>query len=182
MAGHSVHCHRCGDRIRDPVQRALMSQRTAAAACAALILYPLAIGLPILRVERLGQAHDSNAWQAAMSLLDAGDTAVGVVILLCSVIIPLLKLIALLDLSLRNSKAPPERRRMVVHLVEWTGRWSMVDVLVVAVLVAAIKLGDVMTVSAGPGAIAFTAMVIFSLIASACFDPHSLWDEKRKSA
>ena len=66
-------------------------------------------------------------------------------------------------------------RALTYHLIEWTGRWGMLDVLLVAVLVALVKLGDLMQISAGPGATAFATVVILSLLASACFDPHSLW-------
>jgi len=68
---------------------------------------------------------------------------------------------------------------MTYRLVEWTGRWGMLDVLLVAILVAVLKLGDLMTVSAGPGLLAFTACVTLSLFAAASFDPHGLWDTEQ---
>jgi uncharacterized paraquat-inducible protein A len=69
-----------------------------------------------------------------------------------------------------------KHRAWTYHLVEWTGRWGMLDVLLVAILVAALKVGDLVEVHAGPAALAFTCCVVLSLLAAACFDPHSLWD------
>jgi paraquat-inducible protein A len=170
-----LHCARCGRRLPDRSDRELATSRTAAAATAALILYPLAIGLPVLRIERLGEAHTANAWQAATSLLRSGDTAVGVLILCCSILVPLVKILALLDVSLHASRLPAAARARLLSFVAWTGKWSMLDVLLVAMLAAAIKLGDFMTVTAGPGAVTFSAMVAMSMLASACHDERSLW-------
>jgi paraquat-inducible protein A len=61
-------------------------------------------------------------------------------------------------------------------MVEFLGRWGMVDVLLVAVLVAVVKLGDLVTVTPGPGVLAFGSVVVLSLLASAAFDPHALWE------
>ena len=68
-----------------------------------------------------------------------------------------------------------ERRALTYHLVEWTGRWGMLDVLLVALLVAVLKLGELVQLSAGPAALAFTGCVLLNLLASASFDPHALW-------
>ena len=91
--------------------------------------------------------------------------------------IPLLKLVGLFVLSGGALSGRPRTAAFTWHLVEWTGRWGMLDVLLVAVLVAVVKLGQLMELSAGPGALAFTACVALNLAASASFDPHSLWDE-----
>ena len=69
-------------------------------------------------------------------------------------------------------------RALTYQLVELTGRWGMLDVLRVALLVAVLKLGDFVEVSAGPGALAFGTCVVLSLLASASFDPHSLWESE----
>ena len=63
-------------------------------------------------------------------------------------------------------------------MIEFIGRWGMVDVLLVAVLVAVVKLGDLVEVTPGPGVVVFGGVVILSLIASAMFDPHAIWEEE----
>ena len=62
------------------------------------------------------------------------------------------------------------------RVVEFTGRWGMLDVLLVTLLIAVVKLGDVVQVAPGPAALAFTAVVVLSLLAAATFDPHALWE------
>lgn len=151
------------------------TSRTAAIALAALILYPLAVGLPMLRVERFGHAHESSVIQGGVTLMTSGHVFVGAVVLLCSVVIPLTKLVALLLLSSGVMFLRDEHRARTYHVVEWTGRWGMLDVLLVAILVAVLKVGDWVEVSAGPAAWVFTCCVVLSLLATALFDPHALW-------
>lgn len=141
---------------------------------AALILYPLAIGLPIMRLERFGHSTEASVLGGSLGLLEEGEVFVGGLVFLCSVCLPLFKLLALLILCLFDSMAA-RRRSHFYHAIEFTGRWGMLDVLLVAIVVAWVKIGDLVQVAAGPGAIAFCAMVVLSLTASANFDPHSIW-------
>jgi len=67
-------------------------------------------------------------------------------------------------------------------VVEATGRWGMLDVLLVAVLASVIKLGDLVDVDPGPGALVFTLLVAISLLAAAVFDPHAIWDDEEEVA
>ncbi|GAB4383895.1 MAG: hypothetical protein Kow0022_04900 [Phycisphaerales bacterium] len=144
---------------------------------AALILYPFAIGLPILRVEQLGYSHATNVWQGVVGLLAEGEWGVGLLVFLCSLVIPVMKLVAMLALSLPGWTIRRRHRALTYRVVEWIGRWGMVDVLLVAVLVAMVKLGSWAEVQPGPGLVAFAAVVLLSLISTACFDPHLIWED-----
>ncbi|MCA9283666.1 MAG: paraquat-inducible protein A [Phycisphaerales bacterium] len=154
-----------------------MRHRTMALALAALALYPVAIGLPVMTLTQLGHAHQTGIVQGGIDLLTSGNIAIGLLVLVCSVLLPLGKLGALLVLA-GDVALHPVRQAWIHRVVEWTGRWGMLDVLLVAILVAAVKLGDVVEVSLGPGALAFAACVALSLAASAAFDPHLLWSEQ----
>ncbi len=154
------------------------NRRAAALAAAGLILYPLAIGLPLIRVEKFGHHNEASILEGTATLLTQGHVLVGLLVGLCSVVLPLGKLGALLILSAGGLHLRHHHRALTYHLVELTGRWGMLDVLLVAVLVAVLKLGDVVEVSAGPAALAFTSCVVLSLLASAFFDPHSLWNSE----
>lgn len=169
-------CSRCGTALHRPGASLRSNNRTAAVALAALILYPLAISLPILKVQSLGHHTESSILDGTVNLLADGQLVVGLIILLCSVVIPLSKLISLLVLSVGGLGLRTHHRAWTYRLIEWTGRWGMLDVLLVAILVALLKLGDTMDVTPGPAAAAFTVCVVLSLIATACFDPHSLWE------
>ncbi len=110
------------------------------------------------------------------TLLSRGHIIVGLVVLLCSMVFPVLKLAALVVLSTGGSALRRHHRALTYRMVEWAGRWGMLDVLLVAILVAVLKLGDLVEVSVGPAALAFTSCVALSLVAAASFDPHRLWE------
>lgn len=172
--GERLRCPRCHTRLAG---RRKSSVRTAALAMAALCLYPVAISLPIMHVQRFGITREASVWSGGVGLVADGEVLVGAVVLLASVVLPLAKLVGLFLLAGAGSSLRPRMRAWTWHLVEATGRWGMLDVLLVAVLVAVVKLGSLMELSAGPGALAFTSCVLLNLAASASFDPHSLWEQ-----
>ena len=149
---------------------------------AALFIYPLAITLPIMKLEQLGTRSEASILDGTATLLQDGHLFVGLIVLLCSVILPMAKLLGLLILSSGHLLLHMRQRAWAYRFIEWTGRWGMLDILAVAVLVAAVKLGSSVELSAGPGAAAFATVVILSLIASAVFDPHALWESEADSS
>lgn len=168
-------CIRCGTTLhkRSTIRRS--NSRAAAIALAALILYPLAVSLPMIRVEKFGHHNEASILEGTATLLASGHIVVGLIVLLCSIVLPLGKLVALLVLSAGGLFLRSKHRAVSYHVVEWTGRWGMLDVLLVAILVATLKVGDFVDVTAGPAALAFTCCVVLSLLATAAFDPHILW-------
>lgn len=175
--GKRACCVRCGVIILDPARVRRSNDRAAAAALAALILYPFALSLPIMRIERFGHLKDSSIWAGAIELLSRGSWFVGTVVVLCSVVIPLLKLAGLLSITLGARHLGRKHRAATYRWIEWTGRWGMLDVLLIAVVVAWVKIGDMVEVSPGPAALTFTLVVLLSLLASAQFDPHAVWQD-----
>jgi paraquat-inducible protein A len=145
-----------------------------AAAIAALLLYPLAISLPIMRLERFGHSTEASIWAGSIGLLREGQVFVGGLVFVCSVVLPLAKL-GLLVVLCTSQRFSDRHRAGFYRALEAAGRWGMLDVLLVAVVVAWVKVGDLVEVSAGPAALVFTLCVTLSLVASARFDPHSLW-------
>jgi paraquat-inducible protein A len=169
-------CARCGSRLARPSGVRRHRQRTTALALAALLLYPPAVGLPLLQVQQFGYVVHTSVLDGVASLFAAGDFIIGTVVLLCSVILPLGKLLAMLLMVTGTTWLRLRHRALTWRVIEWTGRWGMLDVLAVAVLVAALKLGHSLQVTAGPGALAFVGVVVLSLCASASFDIHDLWE------
>jgi paraquat-inducible protein A len=164
-----------------------MLDRTAAFAMAALLMYPPAMLLPVLELRKLGHARSSTIWSGTVELLAHGQYAIGIIVFLCSVVIPVAKILGMLGLwwTVRQQRLGPisflvsaRTRAITYRAIDWIGRWGMLDVLLVAVLVAAVKLGDWMDVAAGPGVAAYAAVVIFSLLSSASFDPHAIWEDE----
>jgi len=144
-------------------------------ALGALILFPLAISLPVMQLRKLGHVREVTVWSGAVELLSSGQLAVGLLVFVCSIVIPLLKLGGILALGLEAPWRGREHHRVRTHrVIDWVGRWGMLDVLLVAVLVAAIKLGNWADISPGPGVVAFASVVVLSLLASAVFDPRAM--------
>lgn len=149
----------------------LVRQRTAAFAVAALLLFPFGITMPVVALEQFGHWNETSIISGIAELLASGHPVLALIVLACSIIIPLLKLTGLLVLSIDRLPIGARGRDRVWRFLELTGRWGMLDVLLVAGLVAMVKLGDLVSISAGAGVYVFGAMVALSLIASAVWDP-----------
>jgi paraquat-inducible protein A len=144
-------------------------------ALSALILYPAAILMPMMRIETLGHSTQASILKGVITMLADRHYFVGMVVLVFSLVLPPLKLLALLALSAGVMRGSHQAR--LHHWVELLGRWSMLDVLVVAVMIAFVKLGDTITVQPGAGLVMFLLCVLLSLLSSCCLHLPSLWKE-----
>jgi len=178
-AQEQVKCIRCASPLA--LAPTGDNQWAALFAWAALIFYPPAICLPMLRLERLGHSHQDSLLSGMMSLLSEGYWFVGGVVLLFSLILPPLKLAILLFLAHFATHTHTYHRAFLYRMLEWIGRWGMLDVMLVALLVAFVKLQGLVTIHAGPGLTAFTLMVLLSLIAGVVFSPHLLWTSSART-
>jgi len=174
-AHYEAVCARCEARIQDPRTESHDQSATFALALAGLILYPSAISLPIMELERMGHRSEASVLSGSLGLLRDGELAVGLLVFGCSVVLPVVKLLALLFINCFGQRLARPHRRRTWHFVELTGRWGMLDVLLIACLVAWLKLGDLVEVRPGPGMLAFALCVLASLLASANFHPKALW-------
>lgn len=170
-------CTRCRTVIHRPGSAELAATRTAALALSAFILFWPAVLLPIIEVERLGHRHVSSLLAGTIELISHGSWFVGLIVLVFSIVFPLAKLVLLLELSL-FSLFHRRHKALTYRIMEHAGRWSMMDVLLLAFLVMLIKLGSLVTFHFGPAIVAFVLCVVLSMSASLCFDPHSIWEEK----
>lgn len=174
---HQARCTRCRAVIAHRAHPRAAA-RAGALALAALVIYPVALTLPVMTITRLGHATEASIWSGMVGLLAEGHLGVGLAVLFFSVIAPVGKLGALFLLCAGPRQLAAHHRANTHRLVEFIGRWGMVDVLLVAVLVAVVKLGDLVTVTPGPGVIAFGGVVVLSLLASAAFDPRAVWEDQ----
>jgi paraquat-inducible protein A len=174
-----AECARCGTVLRRWKVDSVIP--TATLALAALILYIPANIYPILRMERYGLYTENTVWSGVVALFDYGYWFVASVVFAASMVVPLFKLIGLLVLVGTAEARTPRWRRArttVFRLIEAVGPWAMLDVFLVAVLVALVRLGALATVIPGPGLWAFTAVVVLTMLATAVFDPRLLWRTK----
>jgi paraquat-inducible protein A len=172
--GHA--CTRCGTTIWVAHRSQRSSQRTAAAATAALLLFPAAIFLPILEIEKLGHRYRSSIVGGIVELYAQGSWFVATIIFAFSIVLPILKLVTLLELCLLRW-LEHHHRAWAYRMIEFSGRWSMLDVMLLAFLVMLVKLSGIVEFHVGPAVIAFAGCVAMSMIASMLFDPHSIWGD-----
>lgn len=178
MLSTQQRCSRCGSLF---FQRKVNSlQYTLAWNIAALIAFIPANLYPIMIIYSLGVPEASTILSGIGLLIDHNLYPIAVVIFTASIIVPLIKIVGLFFLVLKvhlGQRLKPKKHSKLYHVLEFLGPWSMLDVFVVALLVAVVELGFVSTVEAGPAINYFTLTVIFTMIAATSFDPRLLWDE-----
>ena len=177
--GLVAECARCATRLAHHKSNSL--GRTAAFSLAALTLYIPANIYPILQMNLYGVYSQSTVWDGCRSLFEQGEILVAVVVFLASMLIPFLKLVGLFFLVATAQRRSPRWRRertWIYRFIEVIGPWAMLDVFLLSVLVALVKLGELATVLPGPGLLAFTAMVVLTILASSSFDPRLIWMDR----
>ncbi len=180
--GTVAECCRCGTVISEHKARSL--GRTAALSLAALILYVPANVYPILRMNYHGAHSESTVWDGCVTLFQNDQQLVAVIVFLASILIPILKLLGLFYLVVATKFGFAHRRQELTRIykfIEVIGPWAMLDVFLLAILVALVKLQQLATILPGPGLLAFTSIVVLTILASASFDPKSIWDERGKA-
>ncbi|WP_412971697.1 paraquat-inducible protein A [Glaciecola sp. MF2-115] len=145
---------------------------------AALLYIPANI-YPIMSTELLGDKTESTIIGGVILFIEHESYFIAAVIFIASIIVPIAKMFALALLCYSASRADRIKQYELTNLyriTEFIGKWSMVDVFVVAILVALIQLGGVMSIEAGIAATAFAAVVILTMISAHQFDTRLLWD------
>jgi len=172
-----VRCPRCGAPLHRRKPRSL--ERTWAYLLAAALCYVPANMLPIMKVTSLGRTQADTILSGVSYLLLHDMWPLALVVFVASVFVPVLKIAILLGLLLsvhRGSRWRPVDRTRLYRITEAIGRWSMVDIFVVTILVALVRLGNLATVEAQTGAVFFGAVVVLTMLAAEAFDPRLIWD------
>ncbi len=170
-------CPRCGARLHRRKPDSL--GRTWALTLTAYILYIPANLLPVMTLTMSGRGEADTIMSGVKALLLEGMWPLALLIFFASVTVPVLKLLILTYLLLSvqlKSKWRPKERTVLYRITESVGRWSMIDIFVIAILVALVKLGALATIEAGAGAVAFGGVVVITMFAAMSFDPRLIWD------
>ena len=173
----AVRCPRCGGTVHSRIPDSL--QKTSAYLAAAAILYAPANLLPVMHTNSVLGEEDNTILSGVAELIHTGSWPLALLVFFASVVVPLLKLFGISVLVWMSARRAPDHQLARVRLyrvVEFVGRWSMLDVYVITLLVALVRMGKLASVSAGPGALAFAAVVVLTLLAARSFDPRSIWD------
>ena len=182
--GHQHHyrCPRCGSGLH--FRKPQSMERSFALVVAAFIFYLPANLMPITHTAALGKVQSDTIMSGVLYFISHGDWPLALVIFTASVAVPVLKLLILSYLLWSVHRRSTRRqldRTKLYRLTEAVGRWSMVDVFVVTVLVALVQLGFLANIEAGPGALYFSMVVIITMFAAMAFDPRLIWDPGEES-
>jgi paraquat-inducible protein A len=173
----SMSCPRCGAIVHRRIPRSL--EKTSAYLAAAAIMYVPANVLPVMRSSSLLAEQDDTILSGVVYLLRSGSWPLALIVFVASIMVPLLKILALgllVWMSARRSTSHRLARARLYRVVEFIGRWSMLDIFAVTLLVALVRMGALASVLPGPGALAFAAVVVLTLLAADSFDPRAIWD------
>lgn len=173
-------CGRCGTRLDPPDRRRL--QFVWAWLAAGMITYIPANVLPMLNTSTFGGLQgtsEATIFEGVLELVHYGSYDIAAVVFLASIVVPITKFIAISWLALvAGNSATFEQahtRLKVYEVVEFIGRWSMIDVFVVAILSALVQLGFIATIKPGPAAFSFALSVAFTMLSAQSFDPRLIW-------
>jgi len=175
------HCSRCGAELH--LRHPDSLQRTVALLITAVILYIPANVLPIMNTVQLGGGEPSTILGGVVLLIQLDSYPVAAVIFIASVMVPLAKLFAMFYLVWNAHQRNPDNPMQctkIYRMTELVGKWSMVDVFVVAILVALIQLGGLLSILPGPAALAFAGVVVSTMLAAHGFDTRLIWDRTRE--
>ena len=170
-------CPRCGARLyaRKPATLA----RTWTFLVAAMVLYVPANILPVMETGSVFGSQTDTIMSGVVFLWATGSWPLAIIVFVASIMVPLVKMLALLTLLIAVHHGVGVHREdlaRLYRLLELIGRWSMLDIYVVAILVTLVQMKLVATVTPGNGALAFGAVVVLTMLATMSFDPRLLWD------
>ena len=179
MHNHAeVDCPRCGAEVHyrkhDSIKRAW------AYLIAAFIMYIPANTEPMMVTTSLGNTSADTILGGVIYFLSHGEWPLALVIFAASVMLPLLKMIAIAYILILTQRASTERqteRTNLYKIAEILGKWSMLDIFVVGLMAGLVQLGALTTIAPGPACIAFAGVVILTMFAEMAFDPKLIWDQ-----
>ena len=175
VAKHRCPC--CGAHLHLRHSKSL--ERTIALLITAVILYIPANTLPIMQTYQFGQPDPATILGGVLILIDMGSYPIAAVIFIASVMVPIAKMLAIAYLALgvkRGGKISAQQRTIMYRMTEFVGKWSMVDVFVVAILVSLVRLEGLLTIEPGLAAAAFASVVVVTMLSAHAFDARLIWD------
>lgn len=175
------YCQRCGSTVSARKPHSI--QRTVAYLSVAILLYVPANILPIMQTRLFGKDELNTILGGIQVLWRSGSYPIAIIIFIASIMVPITKMISLTWLSYSvtyNNSSRLREKTLLYRITDFVGRWSMLDVFVVAILTSLINQGKILAVYPGPAIIAFSGVVIFTILAAMSFDPRLLWDKSEQ--
>ena len=182
--GARLECPRCHATLH--VRRPDSLHRTTALVIAGFILYVPANLYPVMTIELLGRPDPNTIFTGVQELFQSGMWEIGLLVFTASILVPLMKLVGLSYLLIgvyraRRGAMPANKlrreRTRLFRAIEFVGRWSMLDMFLLSMLVALVRFGAIASIDPGIGATSFALVVVITMFAAASFDPRLIWDD-----
>jgi paraquat-inducible protein A len=171
-------CTRCKHKVKRRISYSL--QTSIALTICAILLYIPAMLYPMMEVTKLGVKVESTILEGVISFLEYKSYFIAFVVFAASVVIPIIKLAGLLFIFISleiNIKMENKTKVKIFKFIEAIGKWSMIDIYVVAILASVIQLDEIFNIKGGIAATSFALMVVLTMIAAHRFDTRIIWDE-----
>lgn len=172
-----ARCPRCAGPLQLR-KRDSLAQASAFLAAAALLYVPANV-LPVMVTQTIAGTESDTILSGVLVLIRSGSWPLGALVFFASIVVPLMKLLSLTLLiawAARGRTPAPLQAARLYRVVEYVGRWSMLDVYAVTLLVGLVQIQSLATIRPGGGAVAFAAVVVLTMLAAQSFDPRLLWD------
>jgi paraquat-inducible protein A len=175
-----LRCPRCHAPLHERKPHSLIVT-TVLVLCAAALYVPANV-LPVMNTRTIFDDERDTIMSGVLVLLDSGSWPIALLVFIASIVVPLLKILALgvlLYSAWRRSPRGRLQRSRLYRMVEFIGRWSMLDIYAISLLATLVQVQSFATVIVGWGAWAFAAVVVLTLLAARTFDERLLWDRPR---
>ena len=176
-----AYCPRCGSEVH--LRKSDSLEITLALLLTSIIFYIPANLFPMMHVHTFAGTQSDTILSGVIYFIESGSYFIGIVIFIASVLVPVAKIIILLYLvySVKVKKPTAKKSRQKLYLLtELVGRWSMVDVYVVSIMIALVHFGGLTQIEAGLGALFFLLVVIATMLAAMSFDSRLIWDNSKE--
>ena len=175
-----LRCPRCRARLHERKPHSLAV--TTGLVIASAVLYVPANVLPVMTTRTFFDDEPDTIMSGVLVLLQSGSWPIAVLVFIASIVVPMLKILALAVLLYSAWRPSPRRRQQrsdLFRMVEFIGRWSMLDVYAISLLATLVQIQSFASIIVGWGAWAFGAVVVLTLLAARTFDERLLWDTPR---
>ena len=183
LARPGADCTRCGTPLHK--RKAGSTGRSASLLIAAAVLYIPANVYPVMLITTLGKPEPFTIMAGILELVHAGLWPLALLVFFASITIPLMKLLMLAYMLWQTQSRKPKHflaKARIYRIVKFVGRWSMIDVFMISILVALVRFGQLTNIEASTGAPCFAAVVVLTMFAVDFFDPRLMWDRKFATA
>ena len=173
------NCLRCGSALYSRIPNSIA--RTWAFTLAGLVMMIPANVYPVMTVIYLGSGKPDTIISGVIHMAQEGMLAIAILVFVASIGVPLMKLFGIILLLLAvqgHWPLSPRQCTLMYRVIQFIGRWSMLDLFIISILVTLVDMGSIATITAGSGASAFASVVVLTIFAALSFDPRLIWDQE----